>query len=182
MLFLNSGGIDSLCTAILLKEAGNELHSLYFNYGQKNLIPTYRSSGIIADKYCVSHEVVELFSDGRFLVPAATGNGMNIPWLNHVTFIMGAVFAESIGAPFLASGLKEDAASDDFNNKFVEFLKTSKIRKTIVPIRPLSNKTFGEIYDIVKDNYILKETWSCNEFPACGVCGKCKLRKEYSID
>lgn len=181
IVLLNSGGLDSLAVAMLLKEQKHIVHSLYIDLGQRSKAKGIVACRRIADAYCDSHEVIVMFPDDRYLIEMK--NGPNLPFMGAALFILGSVYARSKGIDFIASGLKGDSNKDDFNTRFLHLLKASKMTKPVIPLRPVSGmKDFKEVFEVIKDSPIMRHTYSCNVIPKCGGCVKCKLRKKYSID
>lgn len=181
MVLLNSGGMDSLATAIILHKQNHELHSLYVDMYQPNRKQGIAASKKIAKKYCKSHEVLDLFQDDRYIRPIKTGP--QIPWMGHLAYLIGAIHARCHEIDYVAGGLKSDSVGKEFNAHYMNYLRANTLRRPITLIRPLDNiDDFYRVYDIIKDDKLLKHTWSCNDYPKCKKCGKCKLRKKYSID
>jgi len=182
ILLLNSGGIDSLAVAKKVSRLSTAtLHSVYIDVGQLSRVPAKEAALKIAAKYCISHEVMQVFPDDRYHIEYDVGR--NIPFLGAAIFMFGAIYARSRDIDFIASGLKNDGVSVEFNEKFLSLLATSKKTKVVIPLRPLQNySSYEEIIEDIRGDELLPETWSCNRPKKCGECPKCLKRKELSID
>ena len=184
-VLLNSGGLDTLATAKILHQAGHTLHSLYVDVGQVNRIPTLASAKKIADLYCESHHVYNF--PEVFIVPIEKLKSPGVAFQSCFVFVCGAIYAKTIGVDFVASGLKGDAATDNFDSCYLNFLNTSKLTSTPAPIRPLFKgegsplPTMEYLMEVIGDIESVKQTYSCNSYPPCGVCAKCLKRQEMGI-
>jgi len=181
-VLLNSGGIDTLAAAQMLKEQGHELHSLFIGMGQPNQVLALIASKKIADAYCSSH--FEFIIPGEWSVssPNAPAGGISIPYLTGVVFLMGCVYARKIGVEYIVSAVKGTHV-EAFKPTLLALQKANSIIPVIIiPITPLENKSDAEVYEMVKNNPLLKETVSCAWSPPCGVCKKCLDRKAREID
>lgn len=178
MIFLNSGGLDSLATAIILTEQGHTLRSLFLNIGQPNTVPAQAAAQKIADRYCVDHVALEVF--GANPITREKKEGTAVPFLSNFVMLVGAMYASSKGIGYVVTG--GNIASAEFNDAFMAFCRAGTITPLVVPIRPMSDKNSDEIYPLIENDPLLKETYSCRVYPKCGGCGKCLIRKEKGID
>lgn len=179
MIFLNSGGLDSLATASVLSNQGHTLHSLFLNLGQKNLAPAKAAAVKIASKYCVSHYTLVAFPNDNFTISGQ----YSVPFNTALMHIIATVYARSKGYNYIASGARGVVDDQKFNEALLNLLRTSHINKLVTPIRPLSDKAgFPDVYSIIQKDSLLGQTYSCRKEIKCGECDKCLLRIEYSIN
>ena len=182
VLLLNGGGVDTLAVVLKLIALGYEVHSLLLNIGQLNAERIKEAARTIAREYCASHTELDMFQKGEFVRQTERGI-TGVAFQAGVIFMIGAMYARAKGFDYLASGLKNDAVEEGFNEAFLELCRKQKMAKPVIPMRPLSNLTeFREVYEIVKNDPLLKETYSCHTDPKCGVCEICKQRVEHGID
>ena len=188
-VLLNSGGKDSLATAILLAQEGNDLHSFTVDMGQPEGALGHPAAQKIAQKYCRSHHVLKVTS-GPYLSPTTKlpegWNYTTIPFKAIVMWSLGAMYAVTIGAEAVASGMRADIFPEDFAKIIEGMLALSvKVRdplKVIVPLDGYKGRQ-GELNDIVfniiKYDPLWRETSYCNDDPACGVCYGCRVRADW---
>ncbi len=188
-VLLNSGGKDSLATAILLSRDGHDLHSFTVDVGQPEHAKGNGIAKKIADKYCASHHVFRA-TTGPYL--AETFNlpvgwrYVTIPYKALVVWSLGAMYASSIGAAAVASGMRADIFPEEFPETLKAMFELSrKVRDPVEVIVPLNGYKGrqGElneyIWGIVKDDPLWKETSHCEAYPPCGACYGCRLRAEW---
>lgn len=200
IVFLNSGGKDSLTAMMLLKQGKLaklglnpdepvEIHSLYVDMGWRNLERAKVAAQKLADKYCASHKVLSV-GDWAKEFPSLKG-GVRFQTLILHSFAM--MYGSTIGAQFIASGVcygpvDLDAFPVNYNKMHANFefdfdrtLETFKWHKT----RPMVICPFAyfgprggqnAIWEIVKHDPLWRETVSCNEAAPCKGCYKCQLR------
>ncbi len=188
-VLLNSGGKDSLATAILLHR-DHELHSCFVNTGAPEDAAALTASAMIAEKYCSSHHVIRIGS-GPYLattpsLPAAW-RYETVPFKLLVMFALGAMYGVTIGAEAIASGARCDVFYPDFPETLKAALAMSrKVRPSLEVLTPL-NLFPGEqskvnelvVWETIKDDPLWRATSYCNYNPPCGVCYGCLLRKEW---
>lgn len=175
VLLLNSGGKDSLATAILLHRE-HELHSLHVNLGHPVSRREEEVSAKIAAKYCVSHEV---FRGGprSYAKPGKLGRNVQ-PHKCFVLHAIAAMHAVQIGAEAVASGQKADAVSADFAARLAAAASISSGFAPVSFIFPLRcdgdlDAAHREVVAIVKDDPLWPETVHCLRDPPCGNCPDC---------
>lgn len=188
-VLLNSGGKDSLATAILLSREGHELHSIYVQSGMPEDCLGMPASARIASAYCASHHVLTM-PTGPYL--ADTPNlpeawrYRTMPHKLLVMFSLGAMYAVTIGAEAIASGARCDVFHSDFPETLKAALAMSrKVRDPLVVLTPLNlfpgeqSKVNEIVWETIKDDPLWLETSYCNEHPACGVCYGCRMRADW---
>ncbi len=181
-VILNSGGLDTLAAMIILRKQNAELHSLYIGMGQPNDERARLSAKKLADEYCLTH--YELTIPGKWSVnsPKAPAGGISIPYLSGVVFLLGCVYARKIEVDYVVSAVKGNF-TEDFKPALLMLQKSLDIApKIIIPVTPLEDKTDEDVYLIIKNNPLAKETTSCAHENPCGICKKCIWRKSIGID
>lgn len=175
-VLLLSGGMDSgvMACRYFHQDTGPtkvKTHALSFYQETAHGAMECRMAGIIAEKYCDSHEVV------------------GIPFMEHVKFRHGIMlsiavgYAESIGASVVVSGSGGDGVNPDSQREFMEAFKQAAIAGTsnqvrvYAPFAPFSKRDIA--LEGKKLGFNFSETWSCKESgdKHCGVCGSCIKRR-----
>jgi 7-cyano-7-deazaguanine synthase in queuosine biosynthesis len=183
LILLLSGGMDSLAATILMHNQGHEIHSLFIRTGLPSDDKVSAVVKKISEMYCASHKELSLAglnSQGMDNI----GVGLRpIAFPAHVWHTLAISYGAEIGVNFIVSGNKGEYSSEDFEEKFIAFSGTSKLQPSKMVLKPLKGITdFNQIYMIIKDSPLLKETISCLYENPCGECSKCRLRLQFNID
>jgi 7-cyano-7-deazaguanine synthase in queuosine biosynthesis len=188
-VFMNSGGPDTLATAILMHEK-YELHSFYLDGHLPNRIRAMSMAEKIVKKYCVSHEVMDIGNraviEYDYLDPSWQSTKQiksqykisryTIPFQSMVYYALAVVYAVQIGTDIVITGSdgKIDQLTDLFNEAHIDIMKMGcKINF----IHPLVGFTDEDILKILENDLELRDyTVSCDYEVPCGGCWKCGRR------
>lgn len=179
---LNSGGIDSRVTAKIAKDLGYELYSFYIEHPHvsKGAKPAAKRT---ADLYCISHEVFTYPKDW-FLKKKDNGyTGNHFPMSGPTSHVLGAQYAAFMEIEYVFTGLKKEGRLINVGDLIMEICKGGTVRQ-LIPIfsMPLYDLTTAQVVEKAKELGVpLDDTQSCNHYPPCGICHKCKLRKEVGL-
>lgn len=188
VILLNSGGLDSLASAIIAKQNNHTLRSVHvkFNYPIADIALT--AAQAIADEYCDSHKIINLTD----LDPVGTEYGDRfrpVPYQQAILCTIGADIAQKTKLTRVISGVRRAEifySIDSYKEHLEMSLNQFRISEhnDLHFMFPLQNIPLNEkqvFYDIIKDSPVLHDTVSCLNVPACGICIKCLFRQEYSI-
>ena len=214
VVLLQSGGLDSCFIAFYLKYFGFEIHHLYIDYGQKA-----REKELIAAKKIVNRVGGELhcvtidmpwLKDSTILVDdtkdigtykvsprfGCVQSGVYVPLRNHVLISIAGSLAESLGIPYIASGIDglqdifgRPVNSTDKHKKFAEKLEDSITEaSTLYHIHGKKIKIIAPMIRLTKEQEIKfgtevfgahwEDSWTCynSKEKPCGECCACKDR------
>lgn len=200
MVAIASGGLDSTVMIYALRERGDTLHLLTFDYGQR-----HRKEIIYAQKLAqrlgLPHEVVDISDVSRLLSSALTRGDLDVPKgpyredtmsltvvpnRNALFLSIASGFAISIGydAVALAVHRGDHPVYPDCRPEFVRAYETMVRIATDTPLRilaPFVQMTKEEIVALgARLGVPFEETWSCYQGRAqhCGVCPTCIERRQ----
>lgn len=201
---LLSGGMDSLTTAGLASEEGNDLALIHFNYGQKTERAEQRAFNAIASWFEIPDErrlVVYtnffLHAGGSALVDKGTEipeadleskeiPSTYVPFRNAVFLSMAVGWAEVLGAKRVYYGaVSQDSSGypdcrEEFVTAFNLLVETGTKAGGAIEVKaPLVNFRKAEIVEAANRMGLpLEKTWSCyaRNDKACGKCDSCALR------
>ena len=203
VIVLASGGMDSCVTTAIAQSAGNDLHLLHLNYGQRTEQRELESFRALADHYRVPEEAMLVVSiahlariggssltDSSIPVSAADLEGSAIPtsyvpFRNAHLLSVAVSWAEVIGADRIYIGaVYEDSSGypdcrPSYYAAFNEVIRQGTAAGNIRIETPIIYLTKEQIIrDGIALNAPLHLTWSCyqNSDIACGVCDSCALR------
>lgn len=198
VVLLNSGGLDSALLAKKLHADGHSVRSLYLRLGALNDGATEVAAQETADRFCVSHHVIDVGygqtsnalwddaagelvmwddatqeqkDDSRFALS-------QYPVLAMVTTSLGVGYATTIGAPLVYSGMSNELTADSLA-AFDEVCRAVNwnLPKAVVEL-PMAGMTYEQEAELAgADIADFAYTHSCFHDPACGVCGKCLARE-----
>jgi 7-cyano-7-deazaguanine synthase in queuosine biosynthesis len=191
ILTLNSGGLDSLIAIRRLYERGYLQHSVFIDLGQPNRERAMESAKIIADKYCMSHEVIIVSSDSRntFSTSNQINEGMNMkirtPFTGAVTTTLAAVLCVCNNFEILSLGgykpTKKGETPTAAGSRLAHLFNSTTVGERVKIIQPLDDiKRSKDLYALAESLGLSKnemsETVSCNSAEPCRECLKCKQR------
>src|SRR3972149_7592872 len=190
---LLSGGIDSAVCLGLAKEADWDVHSLSFNYHNRQKGEIGASAELAEKAEVVEHKVIDL-PFLRELGDLIAKHGLSsrniplayIPARNMVFYSIAVSYAESIPAKYVIGGhisLDHNSFRDstpEFFGKLNELIKIGTLAKEapeiITPLSSLDKS--GVLKEAIRLNVPLELTWSCydRDDVACGTCAACRIR------
>lgn len=190
IVVLNSGGFDSVCLMNFVREKfpSNEIHSLFFNYGQRNLKKEKEMAIKVAKK--VNAVFYEIFlppfswTKGTFYKEVAYTSNMDnyIEMRNLVFFSYAISYAESIKAKGIYAAVLKSLGYTDTCLKFLYKVQEIAKLKDIDFNFPFSEYFKEDLYRLVlKYKITPQDFFSCN-FPdkennSCGECPDCVTLK-----
>jgi len=178
-ILLNSGGVDSRVAAKISKDEGYVLHSLFIHANFHNDTKTIPAAKKTAELYCVDHYEfeypIDLWMEKKVIMNEKEIKWWGIPYTGWMAYIIGAQYAMFKGYPTIISGMKNEGRKVvEYVEKLADFMTNPT--EIIAPVFKMSSK---EVIELAKREKIpLKDTWSCNRFPACERCTACKKRKD----
>lgn len=188
-IILNSGGFDSVCLVHKLMEEykAEELISLFFIYGQRNVSKERDMSQKVANKFGIKHIEIELpkFTwDSTSLLFNETEDctnveGQYLAMRNLIFFSYATSLAESTGCDYIYSAILEGGTYSDTTEEFVNNFYTLVKDSTNINFEtPFIDLDKPDLLPIVRRHGIdVKDFFSCN-IPnelgePCGKCGDC---------
>jgi 7-cyano-7-deazaguanine synthase in queuosine biosynthesis len=178
-VILNSGGLDSLALAMILHAAGDELYSFHIHQGVASSDSQMASAQRIADKFCVSHKVVEIH--GLLQSPDSTGGPRPIACQTVLLAMLGQAYANLMNVVSVVSGNRYERVTVEFEKHFNRSLKCVAKGNERVYSRPLGAIYESDVWDIIKDEPLAPQTVSCLAEPPCGTCFKCVERTKVGL-
>lgn len=175
-ILLNSGGKDTLAVAMLSYER-YALHSLFIDVGRKD--GSQVAAKKIADKYCVSHQVFPLPVDR---IPDELNKSKIPDRVEHQGVLfhgLAAALAGARGIGVIVSGHRIGPVAREWAGLMQSLLNASKISRPVTLELPIFHLASPQVFDIVKGEPLWSETVTCNLYPPCGSCPKCKLRAQW---
>jgi len=201
ILFMNSGGMDSLVGMKKLIMDGHEVHYLYLDYGQISNQRARIAVEIIANKLNIppqnrniikidfSESVIDTLEHDYLPVNPfiVVGSGRATAYLQHLMRVIGGSFAYKINAQILAGGFRVsnnivDTVVTSFYNKITGIYENIQFYSPLQGLNREGVKNLAlELGLTVQD---LRETVSCMALAdrACGTCLKCRERAELGIE
>jgi 7-cyano-7-deazaguanine synthase len=202
-IVLLSGGLDSATVAaIAMKEDGNEVTALSFDYGQRHK-KELQAARIVAGKLGIAeHEVVSInlskwggssLTDSNMIVPKeGIDTGIlttYVPGRNTVFLAVALALAEAKGIDFIYLGINAVDYSGypdcrpEYLNAYQRLANVSSkaALEGNAPdlIAPLIYATKVQIVQRAMELGVpIADTWSCyqGEEEPCGVCDSCRIR------
>ena len=204
-VLLLSGGLDSMVTAALAKEAGFAVHALTIDYGQRH-IRELQSARYIARQLGLSRHVElpldlrkfggSALTDDIDVPKSGVGNDIPVTYVparNLVFLSLTTAFAESSGSRdiFIGVNALDYSGYPDCRPEFIaSFAETARLgTKQGVEGRPFTIhaplQTMSKA-DIARECHRLgldpAWSWSCYDPGpnglACGACDSCRLRRK----
>jgi 7-cyano-7-deazaguanine synthase in queuosine biosynthesis len=194
ILILNSGGMDSLAVAKLMRQeypasSDVSIRSLFVGTGLPNESRSRIAARAVAATYCDSHD--ELFvrqADGSEadLARPLVGHLFGVPYYSLMMLTFGLAYGMRHNCHYVVSGMKPDALGpgymDALKTVLAESLSTSRSTwikpQLLMPVLEISN---DDIFSLIKDDPLFSQTVSCNQAEPCGRCGKCILRTKLGV-
>lgn len=199
-LVVCSGGLDSVVSATIAKEAGMQLHLIHFLYGSRAEGPEVDAVRAVAKHLEAELTLFPLNiyrkEDSPLLDPNSKVAGGEegaefahewVPARNLVMLSVATAFAEArgIGTIVLGNNLEEAGAYPDnepefisrFNDMLPFAVGDGKRMRVVMPVGNLMKHEIVALGKLVKAPMHL--TWSCYRAGEkhCGTCGPCYMRR-----
>jgi 7-cyano-7-deazaguanine synthase len=200
-LCILSGGMDSTLVAYMMKDKGDEIVALHFNYGQRTVNKELNAFRSICNDLGVNEKYeIDLDFFKTIGASALTDHSIDVPttrveegvpvtyvpFRNGIFLSIATAIAEKEGCSAIAIGVVEEDSSgypdcrDTFIQSFQQAANLGTKESTHITIEmPLVHLQKSQIVEeALKLSVPLHLTWSCyqNEDKACGVCDSCRLR------
>lgn len=180
ILVLCSGGFDSITLLNLVRDENpdSEIHTLFFEYGQKTSVQEYACAIQASHKLnCIFHRVtLPKFSwtKGDFYSPEFSGDGEYLEMRNLVFISYALSFCESLGCDTLCMAVLKSLMYYDTSEEFlskVEGIANDKGVSLYLPFSELEKReleSFAFKYNIHEGDF-----FSCDNPVNGKPCGKC---------
>ncbi len=185
---LNSGGYDSVCLIHYLLEteySGEEIVSVFFNYGQRNLEYERECARKVAYENSIKHIEVELpkFHWTKSSVTNKNGKSQYIEMRNLIFLSYGTSIAQSFKADTVATGLIYGGNYVDSTEGFAELLSEVTELAGVEIWTPFINCSKEQVGMLITHNVFEEGNfYSCNTpndlGEPCGTCGDCLNLKD----
>lgn len=174
VVLLNSGGKDTLASAVLLTREGHKLDSLYCDLGLPNTDRSSAAAAELAAKYAATHQTIKVVGPALVGQKGRAGH-LSFGVFHQTTIIvgLGAAYATSIGDEGLACGIRK---MDPLRTHLAGSLNVNPFNAPLPLLCPVMELSDAAIFELVKSDPLWRKTVTCNAEPACGTCGRCKLR------
>jgi 7-cyano-7-deazaguanine synthase in queuosine biosynthesis len=184
-ILLNSGGIDSRVAAAIARNT-LELVSLYIDCNPHNRSRALPAAEKTASLYCTEHVVIPFPMDIVLLGDKRPSSGLpgGIGYSSLFCTVIAASYAKWRGdIDCIVAGTKKDAWAADWKEKLAELLACYKFHQAPMFFSPVEDLL--TVHDVVAKatelGVPIDDTASCGADVPCGVCGKCKERKELGL-
>jgi len=186
---LVSGGVDSILVGVLGREAGQTVHPLFIDYGQRARQREWLAcTGLHGRLGLTRPRRVNVTGFGRLVRSGLTDPERNLvseaftPGRNALFLLMGAAYACEVGARAVAIGLIDEPASifPDQRTEFLDRIQsaiTNAVGRNVAIVAPLIQMRKAEVLSLAK-LYGIKGTYWCHKGgpKACGRCISCQER------
>lgn len=180
ILALCSGGFDSVLMLNIVRESNtdSEIHTLFFDYGQKNHSQERECSKKVSDKLgCVFHEVTLPKFDwtkSSFYSPEFSGDGEYLEMRNLIFISYALSFCESLGCTSMYMAVLKSIGYYDTSDKFLSKVRGIAKDKGISIETPLSEYSKQELDLFAFRSSIQRDDFFSCDNPVNGEpCGKC---------
>lgn len=200
---LLSGGLDSITTLAIARDAGYECRALSFDYGQRHHAELAAAKQIAASYGVLEHKVITLgldaiggsaLTDARIAVPEQPQEGIPVTYVparNTIFLAFALGWAEVLGARHIFIGVNavDYSGYPDCRPAFIEAFQHLASLATKAGAEGARFKIHTPLISLSKAEIILRgtalgvdygQTVSCyaadSEGLACGRCDACRLR------
>lgn len=195
-----SGGQDSTTCLLWALEEFNEVETVTFFYGQRHELEVDCAKKIAKD-LGVKQKIIQMDLLNQLTENAFTRKELEIEEAgeipntfvegrNHIFLSFAAIYAKSIGARNIITGVSETESSGypDCQDAFIQSLNTTlnlAMAYDFNLITPLMWKDKAEVWEMADQmgrlEYVREKTLTCYNGiigDGCGTCPACKLRNE----
>lgn len=192
IVVLNSGGFDSSVLIHYVRDEHEdaEIHSLFFEHGQRSLPMEKKWSEYNANRVGAIHHAIPIakfrWTQGEFYNEGWDFKTQYLEWRNLVFLSYALSFASSIGARKIYLATLKSADYNDTSERFLEIMnKLDDNIEIIAPFGKFESKlqfaSWAFLYGIEPNTY-----WSCDNpkvkisdygeklYEVCGVCNDCR--------
>ncbi len=202
---LLSGGLDSMVSAGLAREAGFSIYALTIDYNQRHRVEIDAARAIAATLNCARHVILPLdlrqfggsaLTDDLDVPTGGVGDGIPVTYVparNIVFLSLTLAWAEAVGAQDIFIGVNALDYSGypdcrpEFMAAFSEMARQgTKAGVEGAPVRinaPLQHMSKADIArEAARLGLDAGQSWSCyapaGDGRACGLCDSCRLRQK----
>lgn len=179
ILVLNSGGFDSVTLISYLATEYEEVHSMFFDYGQRNLELEKECAIKVSNKVGAIHTTVMLpkFNWSKSSVLDTEGTNEYIEMRNLIFISYAVSYAQANGIKKIALAYLYNGSYADTSPLFVENVNQMLQPLEMELLTPFSDYTKAEVGFIANFLHIKKgDYFSCNtpnNNKPCGICNDC---------
>lgn len=188
ILALCSGGFDSILMLNIIRDnhPGDEIHTLFFDYGQKSCEQERECSEKASNKLgCIFHEVsLPKFdwTSSSFYSPEYSGDGEYLEMRNLVFISYALSFCESLGCSTLYMAVLKSLGYYDTSEKFLSKVRSIAEDKGVTIETPFSTFEKRELcLSAFRSSIQIDDFFSCDnpvEGKPCGKCPDCLAIKD----
>ncbi len=186
LVVMSSGGVDSTLVSVLATEAGQRVHPLFVDYGQRAAIREWAACVRVHGTLGLPRPKRVRLAGFRTIVHSGlTDRRMDVveeaftPGRNAMFLLLGAAHAFCVGARAVALGLLDERQSlfPDQRRTFLEKMEDAieaALGARVSVVAPLMNLSKAEVMAIAAEKGITG-TYSCHSGTArpCGKCISC---------
>lgn len=184
---LCSGGFDSVLMLNVIREnnPNSEIHTLFFDYGQKNRIQEKECAKKVSNKLgCIFHEVALPkfeWTSSEFYSPEFSGEFEYLEMRNLIFISYALSLCESIGSNSVYMAVLKSLGYYDTSDEFLGKIRSIAEDKGISIVTPFSEFAKQEL-NMFAFKYSIREEdfFSCDnpiDDKPCGMCPDCLVTK-----
>lgn len=200
VVVIYSGGMDSYTVLHKAINAGEEVHALSFNYGQRHAVELKLASQVCS-QLGISHKVVDINSINQLISGSALTGDIEVPEghyeednmaltvvpnRNMIMLSLAVGYAVNIGAEAVYFGAHsgDHAIYPDCRTEFVDAMNKVCAIANYQAVEIKAPYLHSNKIDILADGLSMgldySQTWTCykGQSKACGKCGSCQERLE----
>jgi 7-cyano-7-deazaguanine synthase len=206
---LISGGLDSMVTAAIAREAGQRIYALTINYNQRHSIELEAAGRVVAAIGVIEHVVMPIdltrfggsaLVDGSAIPKAGVGPDIPITYVparNTIFLSLALGWAEVIGARDIYIGVNalDYSGYPDCRPEFVSAFEAMAVQATKAGVEgarfhirtPLLHMSKADIAtEAARLGLDAGISWSCYDPTPqglhCGLCDSCRLRRKGFVE
>jgi 7-cyano-7-deazaguanine synthase len=200
VVLLSSGGLDSTTVAYWLRERGEIIAPVFFDYGQhcaekewRTLLEVLPTNGVTQPSRINISDVLSgsssrLICEPNLWVETVTPDDLYIPYRTLFFFAAAAAIAQTRGVTDVYSGFINSNHAKELDCSAAFLNSLGALSERVGPVRfnvPFREKTKTEVVEIAKRLMVpIGRTFSCQVFSdvPCGACPNCVDRLEALIE